>query len=96
MGITQINYNSVVIGERRYRLTAEQLQERFAGTRQALWGYWQGKRGCKIPKAKIRRHLRKMGVSGFFREMLWHLLSDDEYKRLVKLRQQGALHLWDW
>jgi hypothetical protein len=77
-------------------MTAEQLQEPFAGTRQALSGYWQAKGSCKEPKAKIRRHLRKMGVSGFFREMLWHLLSAEEYKRLVKLRQQRALRLWDW
>jgi hypothetical protein len=81
---------------RSIRRTAEQLQERFAGTRQALWGYWETKRGSKIPKDKVRRHLRKMGVSGFFREMLWHLLTEEEYRVLVNLRKQGALHLWAW
>jgi hypothetical protein len=87
---------SVRTYERTYRLTAEQLQERFAGTRQALWKYWQSKRKGKVPATKIRRHLKKMGVSGFFREMLWHLLSDDEYMKLTMLRKQGALHLWQW
>ncbi|KAJ9092257.1 hypothetical protein QFC20_007431 [Naganishia adeliensis] len=91
----QIKY-IVHTSERSYRLTAEQMQERFAGTREAQWKYWESKRGGKVPARKIRRHLRQMGISGFFREMLWHLLSEEEYKKLLKLRKQGALHLWKW
>jgi hypothetical protein len=87
---------SVRTPERTLRLTAEQLQERFAGTREALWKYWQTKHKGRIPTSKIRRHLKKMGISGFFREMLWHLLSEEEYHELMRLRKQGALHLWQW
>ncbi|KAI5453510.1 hypothetical protein NCC49_005985 [Naganishia albida] len=66
---------------RTLRLTAEQLQERFAGTRQALWGYWHSRRGSKIPPKKIRRHLRKMGISGSFARCCGsfsHLKSSDD------------------
>jgi hypothetical protein len=90
------NTRSIRADGRTYRMTAEQLQERFAGTRQTLWGYWHAKKGSRIHSNKIRRHLKKMGVSGFYREMLWHLLSPEEFRQLTLLRNQGTLHTWKW
>lgn len=91
-----IHIYSIQYNGRLLRLSAEQLQERFAGVREALWGYWQTKTRGRIPVKRIRRHLRKMGVSGTFREMLWHLLTEAEHRKLIQLRKAGALHLWQW
>lgn len=76
-----------------YHFDPESLQR---ATREALWKCWKWKHGAKTPPRKIRRYLKNKGIYGFFRELLWHLLSEEEYKKLLKLRKQSALHLWKW
>lgn len=77
-------------------LSAERLDERFHGCKSALWFYWRGKRPSRVPVAKVIHHLKKKGVSGFYREMLWHLLPDAMHFQLIALRKKGKLHLWQW
>lgn len=41
---------------------------------------------------KLRAHLRFKGCSGFFSEMLWHLLTDEELEYLINMRRKRMLH----
>lgn len=88
-----INLRYVVLhsGQRLF-LSAEQLDERFFGAKSALWGYWKGKNGKRVPQAKLIAHLKKNGVDGFFSEMLRHLLPDVIHYQLIALRRKNRLH----
>jgi hypothetical protein len=77
-------------GKKRY-MTAEQMCEQFQGVKYALWTYWQNKKASRVPTWRIINHLQHMGRQGFFREMLWHLLSFRLHRILIALRNQGLL-----
>jgi hypothetical protein len=84
--------HSVLVQGQRYKLKAEDLDERYYGVRTALWTYWQHKRRGRVPMDKLRTHFQFKGYSGFFREMLWHLLTAEEYEYLNSMRRKGMLH----
>jgi hypothetical protein len=77
-------------------LTAGQLDAKFSGCQSTLWYFWRGKKPSRTPSPRFMNHLKKKGVSGFFKEMLWHLLPDAMYFQLISLRKKGKLHLWKW
>lgn len=72
-------------------MTAEQMCEQFQGVKYALWTYWQNKKASRVPTWRIINHLQHMDYQGFFREMLWHLLSSRLHRILIALRKQGLL-----
>jgi hypothetical protein len=80
----------------RMFMIAEPLDAMFSGCKFALWFYWRGKKPCRTPSPRIINHLKKKGISGFFKEMLWHLLTDAMHFQLISLRKKGKLHLWRW
>ncbi|KAJ9093376.1 hypothetical protein QFC21_006406 [Naganishia friedmannii] len=82
----------VLLQGRKYKLKAEDLDERYYGVRAALWTYWHFKRRGRVPMDKLRAHFQFKGYSGFFREMLWHLLTIEEYEYLNSMRRKGMLH----
>jgi hypothetical protein len=77
-------------------LSADQMNDRFYGVKSALWGYWRGKNAKRMHQGKLFQHLKRKGVSGFFSEMLWHLLPDVIHYQLIALRRKNRLQDWKW
>jgi hypothetical protein len=81
---------------RKVLLSAEQLERKFTGVKSALWTYWKRKSRHRVPISKVINHLKRKGVAGFYREMLWHLLPDAMHFQLIALRKRNKLHTWKW
>jgi hypothetical protein len=79
----------VRIGGRTLYLTAIQLEHRFMGVRSAIWGFWKNKK--RVSKHKVREFLTHNGVEGFYQEIMWQFLDDDEHSELIVHRKNGTL-----
>ncbi|KAJ9123518.1 hypothetical protein QFC24_003733 [Naganishia onofrii] len=72
--------------------TAQDLDERFYGAREALWTFWRRKKQGRVNQSRIRAHLRYRGVDGVFGRMFWHLLTKKEQDMLYHADKKGILH----
>ena len=72
-------------------MSAEALAERFGGVKYSLWHFWHEKKAGRVPYARLIAHLRTHGCSGFFREMLIHLLPKWLQRLLYAAQKNGSL-----
>jgi hypothetical protein len=74
---------TIVLDGVRYRGSGEDLDVQFFGLRRALWEYWAHR--PQVRRARLVRYMRQYGSVGFFRAIMWHLLSE---RRWIALWQQ--------
>jgi hypothetical protein len=69
----------------RVRGTAENLEERFAGVRYAVWQYW-GNRGY-VRQHNVRRYLDAFPRPSFYQTILWPFPENEEWLQLWEERR---------
>jgi hypothetical protein len=71
---------TVVINGSRYRGTGESLVLRLSGFPRAAWEYWAHRPGTS--RLHIQTYVDNHGPGGFFRMIMWHLLSQERWLEL--------------
>lgn len=74
-------------------MIASELQDRFDGVKIAIWSYWKEKskeRG-RLSYHRVQQYLQSFEVQGFFSEIMWQFLTDNEHHELRQRQKDGTL-----
>lgn len=70
---------------RRYRGSAELLNHQLAGVRRAIWQYWESR--TRVNPEYIRAYVEGHDPFGYFRAVMWHLLTPEKWIDLWQQRR---------